>query len=146
MSDKTSSKAIFLIILCTLFTSIGQLLWKKGLINLNFSDWLSFLNWFIILGFISYGFGFILMLLALKSGELSVLYPIIATSFIWISIFSPIFFPSDVMNIWKWAGVILIIISVSLLGIGAKRNNQEGAGRSKEAVNIEEMSKGEING
>jgi len=103
---------------------VGQLLWKKGLISLNFNDWLSFLNMFIILGFISYGLGFILMLLALKSGELSVLYPIIATSFIWISIFSPIFFPTDAMNIWKWAGVILIIISVSLLGMSTRKTNE----------------------
>jgi len=124
MGNKTSLKAIFLIILCTLFTSVGQLLWKKGLISLNFNDWLSFLNMFIILGFISYGLGFILMLLALKSGELSVLYPIIATSFIWISIFSPIFFPTDAMNIWKWAGVILIIISVSLLGMSTRKTNE----------------------
>src|SRR3989338_6637246 len=124
MGNKTSLKAIFLIILCTLFTSVGQLLWKKGLISLNFNDWLSFLNMFIILGFISYGLGFILMLLALKSGELSVLYPIIATSFIWISIFSPIFFPTDEMNIWKWAGVILIIISVSLLGMSTRKTNE----------------------
>lgn len=124
MANKTSLKAIFLIIFCTFFTSVGQLLWKKGLINLNFSDWLSFLNWFIILGFISYGFGFILMLLAFKSGELSVLYPIIATSFIWISIFSPIFFPTDAMNLWKWSGVILIIISVSLLGMSTRKTDQ----------------------
>lgn len=145
MSDKTSSKAIFWIILCTLFTSVGQLLWKKGLINLNFSDWLSFFNWFIILGFISYGFGFILMLLALKLGELSVLYPIIATGFIWISIFSPMFFPSDAMNLWKWAGVILIIISVSLLGIGAKRSGRE-VGKSGDTAKNNEVEKGEING
>lgn len=145
MSDKTSSTAIFLIILCTFFTSIGQLLWKKGLVGLNFNDWFSFFNWFIILGFISYGFGFILMLLALKSGELSVLYPIIATSFIWISIFSPIFFPSDAMNLWKWAGVILIIISVSLLGIEAKRSGRE-VGKSEDAAKNNEAGKGEING
>ncbi len=132
MSDKTSSKAIILIILCTFFTSVGQLLWKKGLVSLNFSDGLSFLNLFIILGFVSYGFGFILMLLALKSGELSVLYPIIATSFIWISIFSPIFFPTDVMNLWKWGGVILIIISVSLLGMSTKKS--KGA-EAKEEIN-----------
>lgn len=134
MGNKTSLKAIFLIIFCTIFTSVGQLLWKKGLISLNFSEGLSFLNMFIIFGFISYGFGFILMLLALRSGELSVLYPIIATGFIWISIFSPLFFPTDAMNIWKWSGVILIILSVSLLGIGANRTDKIDA------------VKGEING
>ncbi len=134
MGNKNSLKAFYLIILCTIFTSVGQLLWKKGLINLNLSDGLSFLNLFIILGFISYGFGFILMLLALRSGELSVLYPIISTGFIWISIFSPLFFPTDAMNIWKWSGVILIILSVSLLGIGANRTDKIDA------------VKGEING
>ncbi len=116
----TRSSAILLMVLCTIFTSTGQLLWKKGIMSVNLfslgSLLGSVLNAPLLLGFLSYGIGAFLMLLAFRRGELSVLYPIIATSYVWVSLFSPWLFPSDAMNGWKWAGVITILISVSLLG------------------------------
>jgi len=58
------------------------------------------------------------MILAFREGEMSVLYPIIATSYILVSILSPLFF-NDSMNTWKWIGIIIILGSVSLLGWGS---------------------------
>jgi uncharacterized membrane protein len=116
-------KAIFLMILCTIFASIGQLLWKQGLINIDVSHWLTFFNLPFILGFVSYGVGILFMLLAFKNGELSVIYPIIATSYVWVSLGS-LFIFGDLMNTWKWVGVITIVFSVALLGMsGSKKHN-----------------------
>ena len=112
----TSKKAILLMILCTLFTSVGQVLWKFGLNKIDFSFLLSVFNLPFILGFVFYGVGFGLMLLAFKHGELTVLFPIIATSYVWVSLLSSWFFPEDSMNLWKWAGVIVILLGVSCLG------------------------------
>ena len=110
-------------ILCTIFASIGQLLWKQGLINIDVSHWLTFFNLPFILGFVSYGVGILFMLLAFKNGELSVIYPIIATSYVWVSLGS-LFIFGDLMNTWKWVGVITIVFSVALLGMsGSKKHN-----------------------
>lgn len=119
----TQRKAILLMILCTLFTSLGQLLWKAGVARIQPAIWITFLNLPFVLGFVSYGLGAILMLIAFKSGELSVLYPIIATSYVWVSIASLFLFPEDVMNSWKWVGIFTILVSVSILGFGSSRRS-----------------------
>jgi undecaprenyl phosphate-alpha-L-ara4N flippase subunit ArnE len=119
----TPKKAIFLMVLCTLFTSLGQILLKKGLLNVNFNVIMTLLNWPLFLGFCSYGLGALLMMIALKNGELSLLYPILATSYVWVSLLSPMFF-QDAMNLWKWLGVMIILFSISLLGYGSTHNFQ----------------------
>mgnify|MGYP001561734834 CR=1 FL=1 len=108
--------AILLMILCTIFTSLGQILWKYGVIKIDLADWLTVFNLPFVMGFLSYGIGAILILLAFKRGELSILYPIVATSYVWVSVVSPWLFPTDVMNGWKWAGVFIVLVSVSVLG------------------------------
>ena len=113
-------KAVFLMLFCTLFTSSGQILWKLGLPRITLEHWLSFLNVPFLLGFVSYGIGAVLMLVAFRQGELSLIYPVAATSFVWVSLISPLLFP-DSMNIWKWAGVLVIVIAVSILGWGSSR-------------------------
>jgi undecaprenyl phosphate-alpha-L-ara4N flippase subunit ArnE len=108
--------AILLMILCTIFTSLGEILWKFGVNKIEMSAWITFFNLPFVMGFVSYGIGAILILLAFQRGELSILYPIIATSYVWVSLISPWLFPTDSMNIWKWAGVLIILASVSVLG------------------------------
>jgi drug/metabolite transporter (DMT)-like permease len=60
-----------------------------------------------------------LLVLALRRGELSVLYPIIALTYVWVTILSPMFF-GDVINPYKVAGVALIVLGVSLIGLGSR--------------------------
>lgn len=124
-TSRSQTIALFLMLLCTAFTSTGQILWKLGLAEINFSQPLTVLNITFLLGFVFYGISFLLMLQAFKRGELSLLYPIIATSYVWVSIFSPLIFPTDSMNNIKWLGVIVILISISLLGFGSTRNIEE---------------------
>ena len=114
-------KAIVFIVLCTIFTSTGQILWKLGLSNIT--DLFSYINIPLILGFVSYGIGLLLMLAAFEKGDLSVVYPILATSYVWVSLFSPLIFPTDSMNMWKWVGVLVILVSVSILGYGSTKKS-----------------------
>ena len=118
---ETSRQAIYLMIFCTIFTSLGQLLWKFGVNKINLDNFITLFNLPFVFGFVSYGIGAVLLLLAFKKGEMSVLYPIIATSYVWVSILSPWLFPTDSMNFIKWIGVIIILISVSLLGLGSTK-------------------------
>ncbi len=126
MATTFSPKAGFiLMIACTLFTSLGQLLWKAGSLRIDLSAPLTVLNLPFLLGFVSYGMGAVLMIIALKTGELSMLYPLVASSYVWVSIVSPYFFPSDSMNVLKWIGVVLIIFSVSILGWSSSRRKAQ---------------------
>src|SRR3989339_322802 len=72
------------------------------------------------IGFICYGLGSLLMILALKYGDLSLVYPFIALSFVWVNILSIIFF-SEHVKILNWLGITAIIIGVSLIGYGSSR-------------------------
>lgn len=109
-------KAIFLIILCTIFTSIGQILLKLGAIRIT--SFASFFNVPLLLGLSSYVVGFVLMIAAFKKGQLSVLYPLLASAYIWVSLASPYFFPGEEFTTFKIIGISSIIIAVSLLGYG----------------------------
>ena len=120
MIINNSFKAILLMVLCTIFTSIGQISWKFGINKINLDALMTIFNVPFILGFVLYGVGFLLMLSAFKYGELTVLFPIIATSYVWVSLLSSWLFP-DTMNVWKWMGVTLIVFSVSLLGLASKK-------------------------
>ena len=114
--NNSAGLAFFLAVFCTIFTAAGQILWKMGLLKTD-SSWTSFFNLPFIIGFVFYGVGSLLLVLAFKKGELSLIYPIIAIGYVWVSLLSPYFF-GDTMNLWKWLGVVIIIISISLLGWG----------------------------
>jgi drug/metabolite transporter (DMT)-like permease len=77
-------------------------------------------NWQIILGLAIYGVGAAIMIKALKYGNVSTLYPIIATSYIWVSLGSWFLF-SELMNIWKWTGILTIFFGVVFLSYGSKK-------------------------
>jgi drug/metabolite transporter (DMT)-like permease len=104
---------------CTLFTSFAQFFFKKGASHLAYSYSGIFLNGFLLLGIFLYFCGAILMILALRGGDLSALYPIVATSYIWVSMIS-LYFLGESMNLLKWSGVASIILGVGLVGFGSR--------------------------
>ncbi len=104
-------KAFFLVIFATILTSIAQLLYKSGAND--------FFSWPVILGFVIYCLAAILIILALKSADLSVVFPVLSTSFIWVSVLS-VFFFNEVLSVVNWSGLVLIVLGVMLLGKGAK--------------------------
>ena len=116
---KTKSWAIGLILLTTLFTSTAQILYKKGAETLSFDILAIITNYYLIFGILLYVIGAGLMILAFRGGDLTVLYPIIATSYIWVGILSWLIF-SESLNIFRWAGIFSIFFGVIFVGIGSK--------------------------
>ncbi len=114
---KTKKEAIILVLICTFFTAVGQLSFKIGSKNLSFNMIELLTNYPLIIGFLLYAMGALILVLALKNGELSILYPFIATSFVWVSVLSVIFL-NEVMNVWKWSGVLVIILGMGFIGKG----------------------------
>ena len=120
---ETKSRAVVLVLLSTLFTSSGQIFLKKGANQLvvGLSEVLG--NNPLMLGCVLYAIGAVMLIISLKYGELSVLYPLYALNFIWVSILSPRFFPSDSMSALKWFGVLMVIVGVSLIGFAGRRRS-----------------------
>jgi uncharacterized membrane protein len=116
---KTKLWAVFTVIFTTLLTSMGQILYKKAADNLVFTFLGLITNVYLIVGVMVYGIAGILVIIALRGGEVSVLYPIIATSYIWVSFLS-IYFLAESMNIWKWLGVSTIFLGIVMIGFGSK--------------------------
>ena len=75
-------------------------------------------NKHLFVGLLLYGFGTILSLAALKFGELSVLYPFVALQYVWASLLSMKYL-DEKMGWLKWAGIFLIFVGVTLIGLGA---------------------------
>ncbi len=111
--------AAMLVLFTTFLTSSAQLLWKKGSATLAFDVFSIITNYYLVGGILLYIVGGILLILSFRGGEVSVLYPIIATSYIWVSFLS-IYFLNESMNFYKWLGVVGIIAGIALIGYGSK--------------------------
>ena len=116
---KNTPKAILLVILCTFLTSTGQILWKLGANNMSSAATI-FHNWPLLLGYLVYGLGAGLLIGSLKYGDLSMLYPFVSLSFVWVNIAS-IFIFGEFVSILNWVGITSILIGVSLIGYGSSK-------------------------
>jgi len=110
--------AIGLVLIATTLGSFGPLFLKKasGKLELNIISIITNEN--LIIGLAFYALGTILFIPALKGGELSVLYPLVALVYVWVSLLSMKFL-GEKMNKMKWTGVSLILFGVTLIGLGA---------------------------
>ena len=77
-----------------------------------------FRNKELVIGILLYALGTILFIPALKGGELSVLYPFVALAYVWVAFLSKWMLKEKVTAL-KWVGVILILVGVSLIGLGS---------------------------
>jgi drug/metabolite transporter (DMT)-like permease len=118
--NRTAVKSIALVVLCTIIGAAAQILMRFGAAELHGSTMADLLtNWALMAGYICLAANTALLVLALRHGELSVLYPIIALTYVWVTILSPMFF-GDIVNAYKIVGVALIVLGVSFIGIGSR--------------------------
>jgi drug/metabolite transporter (DMT)-like permease len=118
--QRTAIKSIALVVLCTAIGAAAQILMRFGAAQLHGSTLADLLtNWALMAGYVCLAANTALLVLALRHGELSVLYPIIALTYVWVTILSPMFF-GDIVNAYKIVGVALIVLGVSFIGIGSR--------------------------
>jgi drug/metabolite transporter (DMT)-like permease len=123
-STPAKQRRSLIIVLCsTILIAAAQALIKSGTGTLG--EGVSLLDTAIgilttprlFAGYALYGVVTVMMVLALRHAELSVIYPVIALSYVWVSILSVVVF-HEVMNGFKLAGVLVIISGVAILGKG----------------------------
>ena len=88
---KTTKFSIFLMVIVTFIFTIGNSMLKKAADNFSWDIFGSIFNIYLIGGLFLVLIGGILFIIALKYGELSVLYPIVSLSFVWVVLFSRFF-------------------------------------------------------
>ena len=109
--------AIATVLFGTIIGSFGALYFKIGSKDFSINIKKLIKNYKLILGFLFYGISSIFFVIALTGGELSVLYPFCAASYIWVCLLSMKFL-DEKMNKLKWLGIITIIIGITLIGVG----------------------------
>lgn len=126
-------RSFLLVFLCTLIGAIAQILTKQGTAQLGAGHitlgdvahdprlFVSFAigiigNARLFLGYVLYGIMTFLMALALKGRELSRLFPIIALTYVWVTVLS-LFLLNEHMNFFRSAGIVFIVCGVSVLGL-----------------------------
>lgn len=77
------------------------------------------LNWRLALGLGLYLLSTIFFLKGISRGEISILFPLVSTGYIWTAIWSKVFFGEEFTRP-KFIGLVLILIGCVLLGLGKR--------------------------
>jgi multidrug transporter EmrE-like cation transporter len=104
---------------CTILGAAAQILMKTGANQMKPGLAGMLTNLPLLGGYTLYGLSTVLLVLALKDGELSLLYPVIALTYVWVTGLSFLIF-HDTVNPLKLAGIVIIVIGVAVLGKGGK--------------------------
>jgi drug/metabolite transporter (DMT)-like permease len=107
-SLKKNKIGIVLILLASMSTASGQMFWK-----LSGGQW----NRYLILGFLFYGVGAVLMTVAFRFGSLSVLHPLLSVGYVFALLLG-ITFLNEQITAMQAIAVVLIIAGAVLIGGG----------------------------
>ena len=135
-SQAAARRSFLLVFSCTFIGALAQILLKQGTAQLGdhhlhltlgqvarrpelfFQFSLGVIsNPKLFLGYCLYGVMTFLMAAALKGRELSRLYPIIALTYVWVTILSLFLLPDEHLNFFRSMGIAFIVIGVSILGL-----------------------------
>src|SRR6185312_473513 len=135
-SQAAARRSFLLVFSCTFIGALAQILLKQGTAQLGehhlhltlsqvarrpelFVEFsLGVLsNAKLFLGYCLYGVMTFLMAAALKGRELSRLYPIIALTYVWVTILSLFLLPDEHLNFFRTIGIGFIVGGVSVLGM-----------------------------
>ncbi|MEM2916217.1 MAG: EamA family transporter [Candidatus Woesearchaeota archaeon] len=111
--------AMGIVVLCTLLTSSGKVLWKFGA-----NQWPLFPAIYEIFGgFVLHAIAAAVLIYLFKKGEVSILFPVFATNYIWVNIFAYVFF-GEPLTVLKWAGIFCIIAGAIILSRGSHKHGE----------------------
>lgn len=112
---KTALWAIALVLLGDVIGAFGPIYLKRASASFGFSLKALMRNLNLWRGLFFYGIGTILFVAALKGGEISILYPLVAMVYVCVSFLS-LKMLNEKMNGIKWLGILLIIFGTALIG------------------------------
>jgi len=99
------------------FSSLG---FKAGSKRLEMNLRSLYTNWPLAAGVAGYLLSSVFFILGLKSGELSILFPMVSSGYIWTMIWARLFF-GEPFTRGKFVGLALILAGCVLLGLGTRQ-------------------------
>lgn len=108
--------AIGAIIFCSITGALAAFLIKKANVTLNIKELLR--NKYLWYSMPLFAVSALSAVIGYSGGELSILYPFVSLQYVWSSLLA-IKYLDEKMTWIKWTGVFLILIGVSLIGLGA---------------------------
>ncbi len=112
----SKTRAYVLITITTLMISAAQVLFKTA--SQRLPEILT--NWQLLAGLGLYGIGALLMMSSFALADVSIVYPMLATSYIWVSI-AAVFFFGEQLTILRIIGIAVLIAGVAMIGIAGRR-------------------------
>ena len=123
-SDAASARrrSAITVAVCTLLGAIAQLLIKVGMGPAHFVPTVMGLvtDLPLVAGYACYGLFTVAMVLALREGELSMMYPIISLTYVWVTLLSYLVLKEQ-PNFYKNVGIVTIVVGVAVLGRGDRK-------------------------
>jgi multidrug transporter EmrE-like cation transporter len=122
----SQTKPLLMVLVCTLIGAAAQVLIKMGTASLGehpsmMATMVGILTIRLLFaGYALYGISTVLLVLALRQGELSLLYPVFTLTYVWVTVLSVIIF-HDSMNAFKLGGIAIIIAGVAVLGRASRK-------------------------
>lgn len=118
-TKKNMKLAMFLILSAALMSSLGQLAWKFG------ADASSNVTAILLygIGFIAAGLGMVILMIAFRFGDVSILQPMMSIGFA-MSIFFGAIFLNEPITLAKVIGTLFIIAGSALLGFEGGKENE----------------------
>ena len=120
---------IALLLLAVVLATTGQLLLKAGMnqvgvLEFGLSEVVTlvrsvFTTWQLFLGLLAFGASSVFWLVTLSRIDLSIAYPVVSLSYVFILGFSYLFL-DERPSIVVWGGALLVMAGVSLIGIGQR--------------------------
>ncbi len=111
---KITFAVLLIVLVCALMGASGQIFFKLASKKFSFSVAGLLTNYYFIIGASLYALSAMLFVWSLKHGDLSLLYPIIATSYIWVTLFSSVVLGEPIPPL-RWFGVALIIVGIVVI-------------------------------
>jgi undecaprenyl phosphate-alpha-L-ara4N flippase subunit ArnE len=114
----TPFSSILLVLLASFISSFGAVFLKLGSAHLN-RGIRGALNWQLATGLALFLGSSVPFVMALKHGELSVLYPMVSLSYAWAMLWSKIFFHEPITRA-KVGALGLILTGIVCIGVGGR--------------------------
>jgi uncharacterized membrane protein len=111
---------MLLVFACTVLGAAAQILMKLGMARFEPNFGAVVTNVPLIAGYVLYGINTLMLVLALREGELSMLYPIIALTYVWVTLLSYALLHEQ-PNLYKNLGIATIVLGVAVLGRGGRK-------------------------
>lgn len=119
---RSRGQSIGMVFGCTLLGAAGQILIKLGANSLTHTTnpVAMLTNPAVFSGYVLYGLMTVLFVFALRDEELSILYPVISLTYVWVTALSVAVF-REAVSAARIAGLAIIVLGVAVLGRNGRK-------------------------